>query len=465
MDDENFLLTSINSINDTTSGSLIQYNSLSGEYNRYDFVGHSFTRKSLSTINNQIFAFGDVRFNGGLLYLTKFNDLFGAEFTSIFNTPSGNSGSTYSIALNEAIYCLSVDEISADPFKEEITLFKFDSTGKQIWSKNFGQEGHYSFGWKLVATKDKNILLSQTIRFANEFLGYPRLLKIDTSGNILWETVADEPVDNGASAIWITELSDSSIVQYYLINRSNDPSFYLNGFNTKPRLLNYYNREGQFIRSDTIKFPRLDNVGTSQIKTGKGDYFFIFGRYYEEYDSPIKNYYGLLTKYSNQGDTIWQRRYRHPDFDHPSAPHIIKDINELDNGDIVILSSVGEILDEDHIWLFKVNAEGCYLSEECDDLVITTGVEEVTSQVGDLRVYPNPATDKLYIELPEQVSSGKLRIQDINGVPVFEKAVPHLTKTEMISTQHLPSGVYHIAFYPENRTSHVTLYRQRFVKI
>jgi hypothetical protein len=93
-------------------------------------------------------------------------------------------------------------------------ILKVDSLGNQIWTKYYGS---YKDDWGSAVTvsQDGNYLLGTTYAMQEPGPGNPlmkaRILKIDTSGNIIWDQKYSETLFMGSSST-IDELSDGSII-------------------------------------------------------------------------------------------------------------------------------------------------------------------------------------------------------------------------------------------------------------
>ncbi|MBS1611872.1 MAG: T9SS type A sorting domain-containing protein, partial [Bacteroidetes bacterium] len=86
-------------------------------------------------------------------------------------------------------------------------------------------------------------------------------------------------------------------------------------------------------------------------------------------------------------------------------------------------------------WLLKVDSNGCEI-ENC-----VVGIDDIeSSQL--LKVYPNPATDRLMIELPESNESNKVYINSITGESIAVVDVPLGATQVEVNTANFAVGVY-----------------------
>jgi spore coat protein CotH len=78
--------------------------------------------------------------------------------------------------------------------------------------------------------------------------------------------------------------------------------------------------------------------------------------------------------------------------------------------------------------------------------LITTGAENI-DQVTDIMIYPNPATERIYIQWPGHITAGqKIEVFDNRGVCVVNKRVVSYGNQAGIDISALPNGIYLIRF-------------------
>jgi hypothetical protein len=77
-------------------------------------------------------------------------------------------------------------------------------------------------------------------------------------------------------------------------------------------------------------------------------------------------------------------------------------------------------------------------------MLSTVGTEEFTA--AGIRVYPNPAKDRLHIEIDASSALKAATIQMVNslGKPVFEKSVSNSDRSVNIDLHGFAEGVYSI---------------------
>ena len=110
------------------------------------------------------------------------------------------------------------------------------------------------------------------------------------------------------------------------------------------------------LKLSNLRHPKLLNPFSTIWKNGKGNYFYAYGAF-----NDVDDDFALLTKMDLTGDTIWNHKYQHPDYTGTSTLHLIFDIEEKDNGDIIVLSQIYPPGQKPLIWLFSINADGVYV--------------------------------------------------------------------------------------------------------
>lgn len=417
-------------------------------YYYYHYSYFDFSRSPLTFINNEIFLFAKDRSQSKALQIAKLDYDYDFEWVNEINTVGDSNFPTNSKSLNEKIYNSFLIE---DNEIKKIGINQSDIEGNTVWTKYYESNIGYSYPWTLLPTKDDQMLLSYAIRYANESSVYPRVMKIDEEGDEIWKSSFFEPINGGADPIWLAQLSDSSIVQSYRINRFLDPVFQLNEWHFWPIRLLWLDNDGNQIREKLILSPEIKEISFKGIKAGEGDYFFAYGGYDE-----LEDNMGIITKFSNQGDTLWAHRYEHSDYADLNIKHRVYDIIEMDNGDIIGMGEITPAGSTTKIWLFRVNAEGCFSSAACEEIVSTTN-EVPKADIATLLVYPNPVEAVLQIEL---IGSrlDVVKIFDLNGRLILEQ------KKEgsrlQLDVANLVNGIYVLQISDVDGA----LYTDKFVK-
>lgn len=90
--------------------------------------------------------------------------------------------------------------------------------------------------------------------------------------------------------------------------------------------------------------------------------------------------------------------------------------------------------------------------EPCDDDILFTSIIEQMYIRHDLTTYPNPASDNLHIDLPEQERGGDLRVYDLQGQIVYERT-SLWAEQHTVSVGNLRAGTYMVEYLPGDQGS------------
>jgi len=88
-------------------------------------------------------------------------------------------------------------------------------------------------------------------------------------------------------------------------------------------------------------------------------------------------------------------------------------------------------------------------------------LDESAATVGKLKLYPNPASDILTVEVPESLEKGEiiLKITNISGILFYEQTYTGQNQSLSIDLDSFVPGIYFIYLEGE-----VNVYIQKFVK-
>ena len=155
---------------------------------------------------------------------------------------------------------------------------------------------------------------------------------------------------------------------------------------------------------------------------------------------------GVITKFSANGDLLWSRNYSHPENNlSNSSEHTLNSIVATPDGGFAAagwLFPYPPDTGTQDTWVIKVDSFGC-LTPGCE----VTSVPKIEGAIAQLKIYPNPASDVLNIEItpsafehrahPEEF---ELKLYDILGKLVLTKKL--FPSTNTIDVSNLKTGVY-----------------------
>ncbi len=340
--------------------------------------------------------------------------------------------------MNNYLYITSVNE-RTEPYHRRINVKKVDTLGQEIWSRNYNNTSYYAYTTQSIVSSDNNILLSAIVQ-QQIFVGSPKsqLTKINDLGNIIWEVSGVEKIPNGAVRADLVELSNGNLVQLYEVDKFDDFAYRI-VYNPFPVRMDWYDANGNFLFYKYIEYPSTEQFVRGDVTTGKGDYFFVTGSHSDN-DIPVERY-GVVTKFDNQGDTIWTKQYYHPDYPTLDDFRTIRNLVELDNGDLLLMGMI-ESEGSINAWFMRVNEHGCFGTATCDDLV--TSVEtDIDLSLLDIKIFPNPATDILRITSAADRPIQGAKLYDFSGQTLVDLDLPSGGQSNIeISVAEFPAGNY-----------------------
>lgn len=367
-------------------------------------------------------------------------------------------------------------------------LIRFNNNFDTLWTKEFGENSApydtaYIF-WNINNSMDNNILISGTCK---PYALDPKvfLIKTDTSGNKLWEHVyTNLPGDvQGYSVVATTDGGYAiGAFQYFHIppsNETGDPlviktdslgnfewvknlggefcdSHVMLALSTDGNILAYYtyavlNNPG----SDSYKSPqitKLDNNGSIlwERRYLKPKHFTYPGNLHVDTDGSIilcgktmisypKNA-GWMMKLSMEGDSLWYRQYDL--MTGSDSEHTLYDVISTSDDGYIACGYVNPLLPDtgtQDVWVVKVDSMGCESPDFC-----WVGVKElpVVLRVGELMVFPNPASDAFKIDFQSASKRGILQFVDMVGRKVEEIDISAGQTSLAINCTKWTSGLY-----------------------
>lgn len=378
--------------------------------------------------------------------------------------------------LNQNYYWAGTQEY----FEEEIwdgALMKLDKSGEKIWQKTYGGAKFDSFDAMTMSSQSELVIAGASLSLGDSSWGNIYVVKTDTSGEIIWQKSLginnfpercfsiDTTGDRGyvlAGVQGFDSQENNFVIKIdSLGNQKWKKTFgYAIGNNTFPRIRSLEN--GDFLLTTGLKtsttgltkayVTRLSSTGLKLWEKyyPTGDLHSIFGFSTEtsegnlvnagglmEFDSN-GNYWvlGTLTKIDAQGNLLWQRKYytRH-DIDN----YLFGMTSTSDAGFLMYGFALRKNNNRQDAWAVKVDSLGC-LEPGCADGV---AAPEPGAAAASLKVYPNPAADRLTVEVEDGILLG-LRLSDMSGrvledVQFFRQ---YALREYRLSLAALPPGVY-----------------------
>ncbi|HNQ68883.1 MAG TPA: T9SS type A sorting domain-containing protein [Bacteroidales bacterium] len=294
----------------------------------------------------------------------------------------------------------------------DVLLVKTDSDGNMLWYKKYGTSGR-DMGFCIVETPDNGFLIGGSCGLGNTD-GY--LVKTDSEGNQQWTRHYGNSLypDGTIYTIGVTPQNEYILPIGYITTPISEP---------------FYNRKYRFIKLDS-DFNEVWNkeYGVEAEYTGIGT--ITVANDGDIWATVTDDNITSLFHLTPNGDSISKHYYSAEGSTGVKSLLSIK--QTPDNGFIM----AGVAYEPQVMWLVKTDSCGC-VEEDCE-----CGGNEVESILvnNEIEVYPNPASDLLFLQLHENAGDAEINIYDATGRLVkSEKLVNNQTA---INIRTLTAGSY-----------------------
>jgi hypothetical protein len=348
-------------------------------------------------------------------------------------------------------------------FERGVLIIKFDPDGNIIWDKGFVFAGKNLLPYgNLLENDDGSILISGQMGYtANMFL-----MKIDSLGNFLWSNTLNIASPNtGEEGFNIYTYPDGNSIG---IGLYSDTDY------TYKTLLYKVNSSGQFLWCKKIKL--LTNTMPSAL-CGDGFRAFIGGS-----TGDAINGLATLMEIDSSGNVIWVNYYPSVfgglnecicnDTEIVSSGYYYHPSNNYKDGLIIKSSVDGNSCDQIHLTDISVDIpfiaqshtpiiESSFsVTSDCPVNMIsgmnyniickTASVHEIDNN--ELKIYPNPVTDHLKIDLPKKAQNNNLFISlfDNQGMLIFKVSQIATANTIVIPLENIANGFYTLNIQAED---------------
>ncbi|MBK9275391.1 MAG: T9SS type A sorting domain-containing protein [Flavobacteriales bacterium] len=324
------------------------------------------------------------------IFLLKTDSLGNVQWWQTYGHPTRLDYATSVDILADGGYCIG-GEYPLTLNNVVQWVVRTDSVGNLIWQQPRGLPVETSFNAAVLTTSDGNITYAAgKYSGGNDQQHWPNLVKLDTSGNELWD-------------------------------KTYGTAFFGTGF---------------FALAEV---------------PGSHDLIACGQRYYQTMGG-IPHSKGLLLRTNSQGDSLWMREYFYYDSLMADGEGTLRDVQPTpDGGFVAVGAAYGSVsgnnppgLSQD-VWVLKVDSLGC-VEPGCD---LVTGITaQVTNLKDALRVWPNPVAGggsvTVGIALPEGLRKGALRLSLISadGRLVMEEPLPASASSSSFPISALPAGLY-----------------------
>jgi hypothetical protein len=165
---------------------------------------------------------------------------------------------------------------------------------------------------------------------------------------------------------------------------------------------------------------------------------------------------GAIVKFTEYGDSLWARYDTGPYPKNHINGHWLSGIGVLSSGNIVAGGTATLGWDE-NIWLVKVTTDGCMDTILCEP--ITGIVEQAKKGAAEMKVYPNPASGSVKVELPPGMAGiAELLVYNLQGKMVKREIAKNTDRCKL-DISALAAGVYFL----EIRHGSGSIWREKLI--
>ncbi|MEN8223895.1 MAG: T9SS type A sorting domain-containing protein [Bacteroidota bacterium] len=223
---------------------------------------------------------------------------------------------------------------------KSLWVVRTDTSGNIIWTQTFGLG--ISFGdWAnavAVCPDGSFVVVGETYSYAqNEKDAW--ILKLDGSGNIIWDKTYSGPSYDAASSVIINNTGNYSITGFTFINATNRDALYLE-----------YDPNGNLISA--INYGGNGEDWTTDLSQAGDDGYFLSG-YTKSFGVIGMDLY--LIKIDSDGDTVWTMTYG------GNSDQFGRTVEALPNGNAIVSGWTGTFITDSDILLLEVSSDGTIL--------------------------------------------------------------------------------------------------------
>ncbi len=398
------------------------------------------------------------------------------QFKDIEKTPSGNF-LVCGVSETEVLFDLR-------PF-----ITKMTPTGDTLWHKNLEEGLLKDSATEIEPDGTDNYWLYTVGGILGEY-SEVILVKIDTSGNIIWETAVDDLYQFVVNTGNLEALPNNDLVLSYIV-RADINDFQAVAACTDSMGVVTWMKDFDVTRlsgcaaevqphpaggsvlgwcRDTSSFNgadnnpvvyRLDETGnivweyyffkqfirqmTDLAVSPSGD-IFVCGAIYTDY--------AWLAKLNAAGELLWERQFRLPEYEYWGLR--FNEMVATPDGGVAMVGArpvpfdtiQGVPIPKYNMWLVKTDADGCLQPGCQDSIVYLTATQEpggpAVARAVFFRVSPNPTTGPVQIEFfqPISAAASRLRLFDLRGKELAQRSLSRGATESAIDLSTHPPGVY-----------------------
>ena len=321
----------------------------------------------------------------------------------------------------------------------DILIIKTDNLGNEIWRKQFGNYEYSESPGDIVKVNDNEFVIAGSLgdypgfddpSWPQSTWGAPFMLAIDSTGEELWTWVGDTSLFTGA-LFNIVPLTDGGWMTSAYSWENTFKGQHTETYAGRPAIMRL-SRDLDVVWMKVFGF--LGHFHAFQDINQTKDGNFLASGFLSFTDD--RRPQGVHYKFTPEGDSLWLRL----DTIYPNSHTRVQATEILSSGSIMSIGYAQFGPFGQTGFIMKLSPDGCMDTLNCFPY---SAVENVIFEADALNIYPNPATDQIIIQLPENVfGANQIIIRDIQGRTVHEERIT--TQEITFNSSLLSSGQYFI---------------------
>ena len=286
--------------------------------------------------------------------------------------------------------------------KSDIYMVRTDKDGNELWSQQLGDLGDDVLT-TIERFDDSTFILAGKTYVADSALCKALLFKMHENGTVEWSDTVGASGYYQINAAYVNPLNGDIAAVGMNVFPSGDTAI----FESK------CNATGSFYLLNQAQMQGIDYY-TGIASFGTSDRFIVTQNYTNQYsyggtDVSIAQHYNYLGWENNIGGVNY------------AGDELVGEvIPTSDNGAIVVGYVTQTEVGGGNVFLIKLMPNAPYLSSNDDSSTNPIVSVEPVSLSNGIRLYPNPASDVLYLQMPE-TGNYRLQLIDVSGRPVAEQ--------------------------------------------
>jgi len=314
-----------------------------------------------------------------------------------------------------------------------------DMEGNQIGEFYYGDNNESTIPVRTIVDNSDRCLSSYVYCPDTCFLDLKAgVVAFDTSGSIEWEL--DLPYSYDPYECVLAQIDSNDLAIKWFVDNTTIPNHDL----TPPAIF-FTDMSGNVVDTAIFQNQTLKEVRNMEPVWEKG--LIGCGHEYPDYiNQSSPRLFGWLFRMNENREVLWERSYLDSTYQGETfgLRHIIPTID----GGYIATGTITNFMTgvwESHNWLLKLDSLGC-LQPGCGSLNYITDTEEVVFLKGkDIKIYPNPASEYVQVELPADFDFGQntcaVLVSNTGGIVRQEKIS---ASNNQLNLSGITSGMYYL---------------------